>query len=362
MRVLALVPNLYDTSPAQRFRVEQWEPHLRRQGIEFSFHPFEDNRLHALLPTSGNLGRKLRSVMQAFGRRAHLMRTVRDYDVVYICREAALLGPPVLERYIRGAGVPYVYDFDDAIWIPDINPSSGYLSLLKMPAKTRTLCRLAAHVLPGNQYLADYAGQVNDHVTVIPTTIDTDKYTIDPHKTSADPPVIGWSGSRTTVKYLDTLRNALQRLAKSERFRLRVIGTPQYELEGVDVEALPWRSASEISDLRPMDIGLMPLPDDLWARGKCGLKALQYMALGIPAVCSPVGVNSDIIHDGENGMLAASENEWIDKLPLLLRDADLRRRLGTAGRATVDEGYSAAAQAPRVGQILESVAAGRARD
>jgi glycosyltransferase involved in cell wall biosynthesis len=151
------------------------------------------------------------------------------------------------------------------------------------------------------------------------------------------------------------LRGALKKLAATEQFRLRVIGTPAYELPPVDVEAMQWRAATELEDLCAIDIGVMPLPDDNWSKGKCGLKALQFMALGIPTICSPVGVNTDIIQDNENGFLAMTEDEWVDKLSRLLRSAELRRRLGDAGRATVEQKYSAAIQAPRVYEIFKSV-------
>lgn len=355
MRLLAIVPSLYDTSPGQRYRIEQWEPLLRERGVEIDYHSFEDEELHALIYKAGNIKQKLRLVARAFTRRMALVRRIKEYDAVYVFREAALLGPPVFERLIHRSRVPLIFDFDDAIFVAYRSPSNGYLSYLKFPAKTRTICRLATHVMAGNPYLADYARAVNSQVTIVPTTIDTEKYLMNETKTVSDPPVIGWSGSYSTVQHLDTLRSALQRLAKEERFRLRVIGTPKYELEGVEVEAMPWRAATETADLSVMDIGIMPLPDDRWSKGKCGLKALQYMALGIPTICSPVGVNIDIIQDGENGFIAASEDEWIEKLKQLLRDTELRQRLGRAGRATVEAQYSALVQAPRVYQILESV-------
>ena len=355
MRILALVPSLYNTSPGQRFRLEQWEPLLRARGVEITYEPFENDDLHEVLYKSGSLGRKLSEVGRAFRRRASALRRLRGFDAVYVFREAALLGPPLFERWVQRAGIPLIFDFDDAIFVPYRSPSNGYLSYLKFPAKTRTICRMAAHVMAGNPYLADYARQVNDQVTIIPTTIDTEQYTVQPRATDPQVPVIGWSGSYSTVQHLDTLKGAFRRLAERERFRLRVIGTPSYEIAGVEVEALPWRSATEVADLRPMDIGVMPLPDDRWSRGKCGLKALQYMALGIPTVCSPVGVNSDIISDDKNGLLASTEEEWVEKLSRLLRSAGLRERLGLAGRATVEAQYSALAQAPRVFQIFNSV-------
>src|SRR6185503_15797395 len=152
---------------------------------------------------------------------------------------------------------------------------------------------------------------------------DTEKYQVPPPKNSSGPPVIGWTGSHSTVQHLDTLRSALKKLAERESFRLRVIGTPSYECSPVDVEVRMWRSETEVQDLTDVDIGVMPLPDDRWSKGKCGLKALQFMALGIPTICSPVGVNTDIIKDDQNGFIAGTEDEWVDKLSRLLRSHEL---------------------------------------
>lgn len=354
MRVLALVPSLFDTSPGQRYRLEQWEPLLRERGIEIQYEPFESEELHSLLYKPGLFGRKLRLVASGLSRRLASVRKTADFDVVYIFREAALLGPPIFERLVHQSGIPIVFDFDDAIFVSYRSPANGYLSYLKFAGKTKTICRLANHVMVGNPYLADYARQVNDRVTVIPTTIDTDKYKPLPRAESAVP-VIGWTGSYSTVQHLDTLRGALQKLAKRQSFRLRVIGTPAYKVPGVEVEASSWRADTELQDLSSIDIGVMPLPNDAWSKGKCGLKALQFMALSIPTICSPVGVNTDIIRDTENGMLADSEDEWVEKMSLLLQSREMRERLGQAGRLTVEEGYSAKIQAPRVYDIFKSV-------
>jgi glycosyltransferase involved in cell wall biosynthesis len=357
MRLLAIVPSIYDRNPSQRYRIEQWEPHLRRLGVEITYQPFEDDELNRMLYQAGRLPQKASLIVKAIWRRAAGLRNLKEFDAVYVLREAALLGPPVFERLIARSGVPFIFDFDDAVFERYISPSNGYLSYLKFPGKTKTICRQAAHVMAGNDYLATYARSVNQNVTVVPSTIDTDKYTIEPRPAN-DPPIIGWTGSYSTVQHLLTLAGTLRRLAKTERFRLRVIGAPETDLaalEGVDVELLTWRSETEVEDLRPFDIGVMPLPDDRWSRGKCALKALQYMALGVPAICSPVGVNSTIIRDGENGMLASTEDEWIEKLTALLRSPELRQRLGRAGRVTVETQYSPNSQAPRIFKIIESV-------
>lgn len=361
MKVLAIVPSLYDTSPGQRFRIEQWEPLLNESGVEITYSPFETPELREVLYQKGNALTKVKAVNQNIAKRRQTIRSVADHDLVYVFREAALLGPAWFERRIARSGVPMVFDFDDAVFVAYKSPSNGYLSYLKFPGKTATICRLSAHVMAGNQYLADYALKQNQNVTIIPTTIDTDSYLPAPRDAEPGSITIGWSGSFSTVQHLDTIREVLQELARSEKFKLRVIGTPNYELSGVDVEALQWRSETEIEDLQKIDIGLMPLPDEDWSRGKCGLKALQYMALGIPTICSPVGVNSTIIQDGENGFLADRKDEWIAKLKELIHSAELRRRLGDAGRLTVEKGYSARSQAPRVLEVFESVVRGRSR-
>ena len=355
MQVLAIVPSIYDTSPGQRFRLEQWEPLLKKEGVEITYFPFETAELREVLYQSGNAMTKIAAVTRNLLRRQNEISNLGKFDLVYVFREAALLGPAWFERKIARSGVPMIFDFDDAVFVSYKSPSNGYLSYLKFPAKTATSCRLSGHVMAGNQFLADYASKYNDRVTIVPTTIDTEKYL--PVQKSTDPQLvtIGWSGSFSTVQHLDTIRETLQELARGKQFRLRVIGTADYTIDGVDVEAIPWRSATEIEDLSHIDIGVMPLPDDIWSKGKCGLKALQYMALGVPTVCSPVGVNATIITDGQNGYIAGNKKEWIEKLSMLIDSAALRKQIGDAGRETVETGYSAISQAPRVLEIFRSV-------
>jgi glycosyltransferase involved in cell wall biosynthesis len=210
--------------------------------------------------------------------------------------------------------------------------------------------------MAGNAYLASWARQYNADVSVIPTTVDTDRYKplVRPPN---DVPVIGWSGTSTTSMYLRDIREVFTRLAETHNFRLRVIGAGNFEpIAGVACDLIPWTSEGEIDELSKIDIGLMPLRDDDWARGKCGLKALLHMSLAEPVVCSPVGVNADIIENGRNGFLASSTEEWVARLRELLESPELRRRLGAAGRETVIERYSARSQVPRVAEILRLAA------
>lgn len=358
MRVLAVVPSLYDTSPGQRFRIEQWEPILHESGVEITYAPFETAELKAVLHQGGHVLDKIKAVSKNMKKRRDELASLDRFDLVYVFREAALLGLPWFERTIARSGVPMVFDFDDAVFHSYKSPSNGYLSYLKFPGKTSEIARISTHIMAGNEYLADYSRAYNQNVTIVPTTIDTDTYLVPEGKGEIEPDVvtIGWSGSFSTIQHLDTIRDIFQQLARDEKFRLRVIGTPAYEIPGVEVDAIPWRSETETEDLSAIDIGVMPLPDDNWSKGKCGLKALQYMALGIPAICSPVGVNSTIINNGVNGFLAGGPEEWINTLKRLIHSAELRRRTGLAGRETVEKEYSARAIAPRVFEIFRSAA------
>lgn len=354
MKVLALVPAPFDTTPGQRFRIEQWAPHLRADGIEVELAPFLDLATERAMRRPGRTLAKAWGVSRALGRRLGLLRAARRYDAVYVFREAALAGPPVVETLLARRGARLVLDYDDAIWVSYVSPANPYLAKLKFPGKTATLCRIARHVMAGNAYLADYARRFNDRVSVVPTTIDTDRY----QPVERPPnrvPVIGWTGSYSTAKYLQILATPLRRLRERMDFRMVVVGA-EFELDGVDVECRPWDSRREVEDLRDFDVGVMPLLDTEWERGKCGLKALQYMALGIPCVVSPVGVNSDIVRDGVEGFTASSAEDWENTLERLLRDPSLRRRLGQAARESVVTRYSAKVHAPRVAEILREAA------
>ena len=355
MKVLAIVPNIYDTSPGQRFRLEQWENILMEKDVEITYSPFETAELREILYQNGYTLKKMQAVLRNMNRRRSEVKSLKEFDLVYIFREAAIFGLAWFERKIANSGVPMIFDFDDAVFVAYKSPSNGYLSYLKFPNKIGEICKLSAHVMAGNQYLADYAKQFNENVTIVPTTIDTEKYRVVEKEENPEIITIGWSGSFSTVQHLDTIRKVFQELAKEEKYRLRVIGTPDYKFLGVETEAIQWKSATEIEDLQKIDIGVMPLPDDQWSKGKCGLKALQYMALGIPTICSPVGVNSTIIQDGENGFIADGKDEWIEKLKKLLHSFELRKKFGLAGRKTVEESYSAKSQAPKVFEIFQSV-------
>lgn len=239
-------------------------------------------------------------------------------------------------------GLKMVYDFDDAIWMNDTSAANKFFSWMKNPAKISKSISASDIVFAGNNYLREYAAQYNDNVVVVPTTIDTDEYRRLPQIKADSSIVIGWSGSITTIKHFEYAIPFLKKLKEKfgERIRIKVIGDNQYRNDELNVVGIGWKREDEVKELSDIDIGIMPLPDDPWARGKCGLKGLQYMALSIPTIMSPVGVNTEIIQDGVNGFLATSTEDWIEKIALLIEDATLRVKMGAAARKTVEERYS----------------------
>jgi glycosyltransferase involved in cell wall biosynthesis len=356
IRALALSPVPYEGAGC-RFRIAQYAPYLRSQGIDLEIAPFYTPEFFALVYRPGRHARKAwLFVRQALARAAICLRRPAP-DLVLIYREAMPLGPPLVERALSAAGVPLVYDFDDAVFLENTSDANKYVSALKWPQKVGAIIRRCDQVIAGNSYLADFARRHNPAVHVIPTSIDVNVFV--PRRTlppAGARPVIGWIGTPTTAGYLSQVTAALQALP-SRAFVFRVSGaTSPMSLAGVDLENRPWSLEGEVELFNACDIGVYPLPDDEWARGKCGFKAIQFMACGVPVVVSPVGVNREIIEHGVNGLFATTTDEWTECLTRLLGDADLRQRIGAAGRRTIASRYSLDVNAPRVAEVIRQAA------
>lgn len=341
-RVLFVASHRPERSPGQRFRFEQYIGALEKAGWECEHSHLvtaEDDRI---LYQRGNYFDKARFVRRCHGIRQLDVARMQNYDVIFLYREALMTRSIRYELKFRSSRAKLIFDFDDSVWLPNVSEANRRWSWMKDASKTSKLIGLSDLVFAGNEYLADYAKKFNSNTLIVPTTIDTEEYQPKQMVPSNGPVVIGWSGSITTIQHFKYAIPALKVLKDKygDRIAIRVIGDGSYTEPILGVKGLPWNKATELDDLRAMDIGIMPLPDDEWARGKCGLKGLQYMALGIPTIMSPVGVNSDIIRDGENGFLATSTEEWVAKISRLIDDAELRTRIGATARKTVEDGYS----------------------
>jgi glycosyltransferase involved in cell wall biosynthesis len=346
-RVLFVCLHRPDRSPSQRFRFEQYIGYLEANGYScyqsYLLNAKEDKAFYQ----AGNYARK------AFILAKSTFKRLREtffgkYDLVFVQRECYLLGTSYFESKF-GQKSKMIFDFDDSIWMHqtgEVKSANKALYFLKNPSKTKDIIQASDMVFAGNNYLAEYARQYNDNVRVVPTTIDTEEYQRIPINKSKEGAIcIGWSGSFSTIIHFQYLLPALENLKEKygDRIYFKVIGDGSYRNEKLGIAGLPWIKETETKDLSEIDIGVMPLPDDKWTEGKCGLKGLQYMALRIPTLMSPVGVNKDIIREGENGFLAHEMKEWVYKISLLVEDELLRKKIGDAGRKTVVDHYSVTA-------------------
>ena len=342
-KIVFLTPYPQGQAPSQRFRFEQYLGALTAAGHTYELVSFLSPATWAILYKPGQALAKAWGIVAGFGRRLGLLTRLAGCDFVFIHREAAPLGPPVLEWLIaKVLRKRIIYDFDDAIWLANTSEANRIAAGLKWHQKVASICRWAYKNSCGNAYLAAYARQFNANTIVNPTTIDT----VHLHNQVRDQAapgrlVIGWTGSHSTLKYLDQLVPVLAQLeAEGLDFEFRVISNQAPALPLRSLVFVPWRKDTEIADLLAFHVGLMPLEDDLWAKGKCAFKALQYMALGIPALVSPVGMNTEVVQDGYNGYVCATAADWDARLRQLLANPALRQHLGQAARATVVERYS----------------------
>lgn len=399
MKILFLAPYPFDHAPSQRFRFEMMLPLLKERKIDYDFVPFLSDQGWRVLYQKGKAWQKLWAILTGFARRKLWMLKAVKYDLVFIHREVAPLGPPVFEWWLtKVLRKKIIFDFDDAIWLPNTSDENRIAAMLKWHGKTKSICLWAWKVTAGNDYLADFARQYCNQVIVLPTVVDTEVHTLRQAPSAArgfptarqddnlrqapvakgfpsarrgntlrqaqsdtlgqapsvakgfptarqeDRIVIGWTGSHSTLPYLQEIMPVLQELETYLEFCFLVIADKDPRLPLYNYQFIQWHRDSEIEDLKRMNIGVMPLPDNPWTQGKCGFKLIQYLALEIPAVASPVGVNNKVLQHSVSGYFAQNDDEWVTYLKRLLLDAPLRKKLGQEGRKYIEAHYSLGSQ------------------
>ncbi len=344
-KILFLTPYPYAQAPSQRFRFEQYFDILSERGFEIETRSFLSERTWKAMYKEGGLLLKIGGVIGSFFRRFILLFSLYKYNYIFIHREVSMIGPPIFEWLIAKVfRKKYIYDFDDAIWLPNYSQQNAKFHKLKFYGKVRKIIKWADKVSVGNDFLKEFALQFNENVTVIPTTIDLKNvHNLECNQNNL-PVNIGWTGTHTTMSYLEDLIPVLKELELEYDFTFTVISNhpPSFNLKSL--RYVKWNKLTEIEDLSKIQIGVMPLRDSDWAKGKCGFKALQYMALKIPSVVSPVGVNNRIINNGKNGYLCVTHEEWKFRLQELLQSKNLRTIIGKEGRETVIKHFSVEAQ------------------
>jgi len=331
----------------------QYFPAFEEEGIHTTLSPFFDDR--TLSKYYEVRRRSLPLVLLAMLRRLAAATRCRGFDLIWVEKELFPYLPAWAEKFLSLSGLPYLVDYDDAIFHNyDLHPSRLVRGLLGAKI-ARIMCK-AAVVLVGNDYLAEYAKAAGaKRVELLPTVVDLNRYT--PRaKTSCDEFRIGWIGSPASAKCLNVVEEVFPAFTAWHKSRLVLVGVNTAKLSGIPIEFKLWTEESEVRLVQDFDVGIMPLPDAPWERGKCGYKLIQYMACGLPVVASPVGVNRHIVEHGVSGFLAENPVEWVEALSRLRDDPTLRERMGAAGRARVEREFSLQVTAPRLIATLRSVA------
>ena len=341
MQIVFLAPYAKFITPTQRFRFEHYLPFLYERKLKYSYVTFVTEKDSKTLLLHGKNIQKLIIILIGIIKRLFLFLTIFKYDFVYIHREIIPIGPPIFEWFLaKVLKKKIIYDFDDAIWLSISSEANPKIAKIKCTWKVSKICSYSHIVTVGNEYLGVYAKQFCNDVRVIPTVVDTEFYHNKVKNQNEKPLTIGWTGSFTTLKYLNSVIPVIEKLKQRYEFDFLIIANKDPKFTTIDYNYLEWDSDSEIKDLLKMNIGIMPLLDTAIELGKCGFKAIQYMSLGIPAVVSPIGANVKIVIDNENGFLATDFDEWYEKLEILLSSLELRNALGDSARNYIINNYS----------------------
>lgn len=354
MRLLML-PRYDALGASSRLRMLQYLPALQGAGIDVEVSPLLDDAYVSDL-YAGRVS--ITGVARSYWQRLRRTRSLDQFDVVWMEKEAWPWLPDWLELPLLGGSTRLVVDYDDAVFHRyDAHRSPLVRGLLGR--KIDAVMRRANLVTVGNDYLAERARSAGAaRIEWLPTVVDLQRYPAAAPAHDAAPVVVGWIGSPSTAEYLRQVADALAPLQDEGLVRCVAIGARPDQVAGTPFQVTEWQEDTEVAQLQRFDIGIMPLPDEPWERGKCGYKLIQYMACGLPVVASPVGVNTDIVEPGKHGFLASSPGEWAEAIRRLAMDPSLRRRMGDGGRRRVEQTYCLQAQASRLVDMLSGVASG----
>lgn len=336
-----------------RQRIVQYAPYLREAGITLDLSPLLDDAYLAQLVDRGT--RDVGRMARAYGKRMAMLSRAQDYDFIWVQYELFPYLPGSFEAMVRRARKPVICDYDDAIFHQYDNHPNPFLRGL-LGGKLQPLLRRADLAFCGNRYLQEYVSRYCPRTELVPTVLDTSVYTPAPPRNTAIP-TLGWIGSPTTWAHGSLLAPVLAEYVNAQQLNVLVVGAGHAATDH-PFTFRDWDEAREVVDIHSMDIGIMPLPDEPWARGKCGYKLIQYMACGLPVIASPVGVNCEIVEHGVNGFLASTDAEWRAAIDQLRADPALRTRMGAAGRATIEARYAISTHGPRVAGLIRQLVDG----
>jgi L-malate glycosyltransferase len=354
-RVLILCPSPKGTAAAQRLKYEQYLNLFENEGYEFTISSFQSNHFWKIIHKPGNVLAKIFWVLFGYAKRFYDLLRAPFYDIVFVTIYVTPLGAPTFEHLLFFANKNVVYDLDDMMFLPEQN-GNWFLNKIKGKKKPIVLMTKAKYVIVCTPKLEEIALGLNKYKNVvdISSTFNTERFV--PVKTyeKKETTTIGWTGTHSTIPFLELLTNVLQQVSKQRKIKLLVIANKTFVMEGVNTEYRTWSAETEVSDLHDMEIGVYPIPENEWSLGKSSLKALTYMSIGIPAVATAYGTNFRIIENGISGVLVNTDEEWINKLIELIDDVNLRKKIGEKGRERVKNLFSVKANFPKYLKAFET--------
>ena len=354
-RILVICPHPEHCAPGQRLKYEQYFKHWRANAYEVVLSPFMTQRFWDIVYKPGRLPEKVFWTLWGYLKRVIDIFRLPFYDGGYIFLWVTPFGFPVFEWLYVRLFKRFVYDIDDMVFLGHVSDANKFILNLKGRSKMLYLMKKANHCIVCTPRLDEFVQQFNKRTTDISSTINTDAYVAVNPYTNERKLTLGWSGSHSTAKYLHLLDDVLREVGQEVDFRLKVIGDGTFDIDGVEVDSMHWEEATEVENLQQIDIGLYPLPNEEWVMGKSGLKALQYMSLGIPTIATDIGAHKRFIRNGENSYLVNSPEEWKETILKLAKDPELRKRLGQEAAKTVEDTYSVHANEPIYLGVLDGV-------
>ena len=354
-RVLFLVPYPHGVSPSQRFRLELYEATMQEEGVEYVYAPFLSESVYPIFFEPGNTFKKALGIISGYFRRYGQLFRMRRCNVVWVHRETAPMALFPFYNFLltKCFGKNVVFEMDDAVWMPNVSSANAKFQWLKPFKNSLRMMKWAKTVVCGNEFLRQKALEYNENATLLPTGVDTALVHNQEQNQQSEHVRVGWTGSHSTLPYLEKIVPILKELYPTRPFQLVVISDVEPQLDFPDVNYIPWNKITEIADLLRFHIGLMPIPNKEWTEGKCGLKIIQYQSLGIVPIASPFGVNKELIGNNERGLLVNDLNDWKNKLDFLLRNEGIRTSYAAKCRPFILEHYSIQSQRDKFLHLLE---------
>lgn len=354
-KILIICPHPVGYAPGQRLKYEQYFDIFRENGYKITVSPFMSASFQKIVYKKGKIIQKIFWTLYGYCKRMYDLFRIRRFDIVYVFLWVTPFAPPIFEKLTRLLAKKMIYDIDDLVFLNPPSSTNPLVHYLRSSRNHISLMKSADHVITCTPYLDNFVRKYNKNTTDISSTVDTDMYTPKIDYSGNGKLIIGWSGSHSTSKYLHLLDSVFQKLAQAHQFKLLVMGDKDFKIEGVEVEAMEWNKAYEIEVLKRFTIGVYPLPDEEWVLGKSGLKAIQYMALGIPTIATAIGANFRVIENKVSGFLVINEEEWLQKLVELIDNESLRKYIGENGRKRAESLFSIRSNSSKYLDVLNKV-------